>query len=75
MKLLEIVTPARPVLFANDSPEFPVSVGGTAFIVKFLGRSYVITAKHVVNLRSFEAGQFCIPYRPDAPGILAARRT
>ncbi|MGB6307655.1 MAG: hypothetical protein WBF89_07655 [Steroidobacteraceae bacterium] len=70
MKLLEIVTCARPVLFANDSPEFPFSVGGTAFIVKFLGWSYVITAKHVVNLRSFEAGQFCIQYRPDAREFL-----
>jgi hypothetical protein len=44
MKLLEIVTCARPVLFANDSAEFPFSVGGTAFIVKFRGRSFVITA-------------------------------
>jgi hypothetical protein len=70
VKLLEIVTCARPVLFANNSPEFPYSIGGTAFIVKFGGRSYVITAKHVVNLKNFEAAQFCIQYRPDARDFL-----
>jgi hypothetical protein len=71
MKLLEIVTCARPVLFANNSSEFPYSVGGTAFIVKFRGRTYVITAKHVVNLRNFEAAQFCIQRWSR---LLAARR-
>lgn len=70
MKLLDIVTCARPVLFANNNPEFPYSVGGTAFIVKFQGRSFVITAKHVLNLRNFEAGQFSIQYRPDGRDFL-----
>jgi hypothetical protein len=70
MKLLDIVTCARPVLFANDSPEFPYSVGGTAFIVRFQGRSFVVTAKHVLNLKSFDAGQFCIQCRPDARDFL-----
>ena len=49
MKLLDIVTCAGPVLFANENAEFPYSVGGTAFIVKFQGRSFVITAKHVAE--------------------------
>jgi hypothetical protein len=35
VKLLNVVTCARPVLFANDNFEYPYSVGGTAFIVKF----------------------------------------
>jgi hypothetical protein len=70
MKLLSILNCARPVLFANDSPEYPYSVGGTAFIVKFQGRRFVITAKHVLNLKSFEAGQFCIQYRPDSRDFL-----
>lgn len=70
MKLLDIVACARPVLFANDNPEFPYSVGGTAFVVKFQGRSYLITARHVHNLKNFEAGQFCIQYRPDARDFL-----
>jgi len=70
MKLLDIVKCARPVLFANDNREYPYSVRGTAFVVKFQGRSYVITARHVHNLKSFEAGQFCIQYRPDARDFL-----
>ena len=70
MRLLDIVTCARPVLFANANPEFPFSVGGTAFIVKFQGRSFVITAKHVLNLKSFAAGQFSIQYRPDGRDFL-----
>jgi hypothetical protein len=70
MKLLAILNCARPVLFANNSAEFPYSVGGTAFIVKFQTRSFVITAKHVVNLKNFEAGQFCIQYRPDSRDFL-----
>ena len=70
MRLLDIVTCARPVLFANDSPEFPFSVGGTAFIVKFQGRNFVITARHVLNLRSFAASQFSIQYRPDGRDFL-----
>jgi hypothetical protein len=64
MRLLDIVTCARPVLFANGNPEFPFSLGGTAFIVKFQGRSFVITAKHVLNLKHFAASQFSIQYRP-----------
>jgi hypothetical protein len=70
MKLLDIAMCARPVLFANNSAEVPYSVGGTAFIVKFQGRSFVITAKHVLNLKNFESGQFCIQYRPDARDFL-----
>jgi len=70
MKLLDIVTCARPVLFANNNPEFPYSVGGTAFIVKFQSRSFVITAKHVLNLKNFDAGQFCIQLRPDGRDFL-----
>lgn len=70
MKLLAILNCARPVLFANDSGEYPYSLGGTAFIVKFQGRNFVITAKHVLNLKSFEAGQLCIQYRPDGRDFL-----
>lgn len=70
MKLLDIVTCARPVLFANDNPEYPFSVGGTTFIVKFRGRSFVVTAKHVLNLKNFTAGQFAIQYRPDRRDFL-----
>jgi hypothetical protein len=73
MKLLDIPKRARPVLFENDDREFPYSVGGTAFIVKFSGRAFVITARHVLNLKSFEPRRFCIQYRPDCRDFLPLR--
>jgi len=73
MKLLDITKCARPVLFENDDREFPYSVGGTAFIVKFSGRAFVITARHVLNLKSFEPRRFCIQYRPDCRDFLPLR--
>jgi hypothetical protein len=54
MKLLSIVQCARPVLFENASCDHPYLLGGTAFIVKFKERSFVITAGHVLSLKSFE---------------------
>lgn len=42
MKLLRITQCARPVLFENASRDYPYSLGGTAFIVKFKERSFVI---------------------------------
>ena len=70
MKLLDIAKCARPVLFENASRDYPYSLGGTAFIVKFKERSFVITARHVLNLPSFEPRQFCIQYRPDSRDFL-----
>jgi hypothetical protein len=70
MKLLDIAKCARPVLFENASRDYPYSLGGTGFVVKFKERNFVITARHVLNLSSFEPGQFCIQYRPDAKDFL-----
>jgi hypothetical protein len=70
MKLLSITQCARPVLFENASRDYPYSLGGTAFVVKFKERSFVITARHVLNLKSFEPRQFCVQYRPDSRDFL-----
>ena len=70
MKLLDIAQCARPVLFENACRDYPYSLGGTAFIVKFKERSFVITARHVLNLPNFEPRQFCIQYRPDGQDFL-----
>jgi hypothetical protein len=66
VKLLDIAKCARPVLFQNDSREYPYSLGGTAFIVKFRSLRFVVTAKHVLNLKDFEPRQLCIQYRPNS---------
>jgi hypothetical protein len=65
MNLLDILKCARPVLFANEDPDYPYSISGTAFIVNFRERLFVITAKHVLNLKNFRPEQFVIQYRPD----------
>src|SRR5262249_10002496 len=56
---------ARPVLFQNEDAGWPLSNGGTCFIVNFRDRHFVVTAKHVLNLGNFELGQFRVQYRPD----------
>jgi hypothetical protein len=73
MKLLSITQCARPVLFENASRDYPYSLGGTAFIVRFSERVFVVTAKHVLNLQSFEPRQLCIQYRPDSKEFLPLR--
>jgi hypothetical protein len=62
--LLTILKCARPVLFSNADPDFPYSARGTAFVVTYLERHYVVTAKHV--LRGFEPGQVRIQTHPEA---------
>jgi len=70
MKLVGITHCARPVLFANDNHEYPYSIGGTAFVIKFEGICFVVTAKHVLNLRSFAPHQSRVQYRPDGRDFL-----
>lgn len=41
---------ARLVFFASDIPEFPFwTPGGTAFVVNFESRPYLVTCAHVIN--------------------------
>jgi hypothetical protein len=63
-KLLSILKCARPVLFQNDNEQWPLSLGGTAFVVRFRGRHFVLTAKHV--LRDFQFSQFRVQLHPDS---------
>ncbi len=46
----DVLESARFVFFASDIPEFPFwSPGGTAFVVNYQSRPYVITAAHVLE--------------------------
>jgi hypothetical protein len=69
-RLLSILDCARPILFYNESPDFPYSTSGTAFIARFRGRLFVLTANHCLRLKAFEAHQFRVQYRPDRPEML-----
>jgi hypothetical protein len=70
-KLMTIFACARPVLFANDDPNFPASVTGTSFVLMFRGRHFVVSAKHV--MRGFQPGQVRIQYRPDSARFIPLR--
>src|SRR5882762_2736803 len=72
-KLLSILHCSRPVLFQNADPQFPLSVDGTAFIVRFRNRHFVITAKHVLTMNDFRPEQFRIQYRADSKEFLPLR--
>ncbi len=64
--VLDIVNCVRPVYFLNEDREWPLSASGTAFVVRYQGRHFVLTARHVLNLRHFAATQFRVQYQPEA---------
>jgi hypothetical protein len=72
-RLLSILHCSRPVLFQNAVATYPFSIGGTAFIVKFRNRHFVLTAKHVLNMGGFRPEQFRVQYRADRKGFLPLR--
>jgi len=73
-KLLDILKCVRPILFENDDPAYKYSLGGTAFVVKFKGAYYVVTAKHALLPKSFSVKQTRIQYKPDGRELLPIER-
>jgi hypothetical protein len=65
-KLLSILQCARSVFFLNQDTTWPLSNGGSAFVVRFRDRHFVLTAKHVLNLRNFRPDQFRVQYHSEA---------
>lgn len=60
--LMSIFNCARPLLFENKDATYPYSIIGTAFIVRFRGRHFIVSAAHL--LRNFEAHQVRFQYHP-----------
>ena len=59
------------MLFQNDSNEYPISFGGSAFLVRFQDqRTFVVTAVHVLRESEFKLHQFRIQCRPDVNALL-----
>ena len=71
--LLSILRCARPILLYNDCYEYPYSISGTAFIVRFSERLFVVTAKHALRLRDFNPNQFRVQYHPERAEMLPTR--
>ena len=59
-------------LFANNDENHPVSFSGSAFVVRYRGRLFVVTAAHV--LKGFALNQIRVHYRPDSPTFLPLLR-
>lgn len=55
---------ARPTVFENPDPDFPVSLNGSCFIVRFRKKLFAITAKHVTT--DFKSNQIRVQYHPDS---------
>jgi len=56
---------ARPVVFAVDSEDAPFSVKGTAFLVWFYGKVFVVTARHVI--RGYSPKRLLVYPTPTSP--------
>ena len=70
MKTVDILYCARPVLFETNYDGFEYSIGGTAFIVRFYKKIYIVTAKHVLNVKHFSLDQFRVQYHPNGKDFI-----
>lgn len=70
--LTSIFDCARPILFANNSYDYPISFSGTGFLVSFRSKLYVVTAAHV--LRDFSIEQIRVQYHPNSSDFIPLSR-
>jgi hypothetical protein len=66
--ILEIFRCARPILFYSEYPEFPFSICGSGFLVRYHGKVFAITARHVAA--NFDLAYACVQYNPRVYGFL-----
>lgn len=66
--VLELFRCARPVLFYSELPAFPFSICGSGFLVRYCGRVFAITARHVAT--NFDLAHACIQYDPGVYGFV-----
>lgn len=55
---------ARPVLFATGDMDYPISIRGTGFIVRFRKKYFAVTASHVTQ--GFDLSQVRFQYHPNS---------
>jgi len=70
--LMTIFDCTRPMLFVNEDPNYPVSIQGTGFIVRFRKRYFVLTARHVIKGFSFQQVRF--QYHPNSSDFVPLQR-
>ncbi|WP_147364352.1 hypothetical protein [Burkholderia pseudomallei] len=66
--VLEIFRCARPILFYSQLPAYPFSICGSAFFVRYHGRVFAITARHVTV--NFDLAYACVQYNPGVYGFV-----
>jgi len=63
---------ARMIIFQNDNPDYPVSISGSGFIVRYRSRLFVVTALHVT--KGFEHHQVRVQYHPNMSTVIPLLR-
>jgi len=66
--ILEIFRCARPILFYSELPAFPFSICGSGFLIRYHGRVFAITARHVAA--NFDLAHACVQYNPGVYGFV-----
>ncbi|QDQ83666.1 serine protease family protein [Paraburkholderia megapolitana] len=66
--VLAIFRCARPILFYSEYPEFPFSICGSGFLVRYHRRVFAITARHVTA--NFDLAHACMQYHPSVYGFV-----
>jgi len=59
----------RPVVYSVPNPDLPFNLGGTCFVIRFRGRLWAITAKHVLRNTQVHISQVQIPYDLSCSGF------
>lgn len=63
MKTIPAIECTRPVCYKVPNPDCPYNTGGTCFVVRFRGRLWAFTAKHVLTNFGILVDQVLIPYK------------
>jgi hypothetical protein len=60
MRVKDILNSSRRLMFVNDVPGFDYSARGTAFLCRYHGEDFAVTARH--NIQDFSADAVCIQF-------------
>jgi hypothetical protein len=63
MQVKDILNSSRRLIFENNVPGFEYSARGSAFLCRYHGEDFAVTARH--NLKDFSAGAVRIQFRQD----------
>ena len=69
-KIKHIVTASRQLLFHNHIDGYEYSLGGSSFLVRINNVFYILTAKHVLDKKSYSANDALVRYNDEGRDFL-----